>query len=311
MRKIYFTLHCLLALCLIGCGSDPDLRPDSSPDVVAPTPGEAGALSKNLATDAVKISWSAASDAGTPPSSLQYLVYRSTTNNVGNVVDIKANGLAVGSFAANIADLTEKGLTPNSTYFYNVIVKDAAGNESAYEATSATTTSVIYLFEEGTNRNGDLKTAGSFSTARVSGDALCEAKRAASHSNLNCLTTKVFLSIGSDDEIRDMPSNYLVPTNLQLQGPTGLKIADDWANILDNSIDANFNAASIVTGSNFWGGSDSPNDGSVSGAACNAFTSSNDGVSGGVGQANITSFWLAVGALGCDFALHQYVCMCW
>ncbi len=296
----------VLSIVLISCGSG------SAPDVTAPTVGDAGVISTNLATTSVKLTWTAATDEGSAASDLQYLAYRSTAANLDTIADIETNGTALGSYVSDISTMTDTALTPNTTYHYNVIVKDEAGNKAVYSSTSATTSTVIYLFEEGMARNGDLKTAGGLATARASGDALCESKRAASHPTLNCLTSKVFLSITTDDEIRDLPSNYSLPTTLQLQGPTGTKVADNWADLLDNSIDATLNAAVVTDDLLFWSGSEGgASDGSQSGGSCDAYTnSSGGGPSGGAGQANLTGFPLAIGNSDCD-GLLVYLCICW
>jgi hypothetical protein len=69
---------------------------------------------------------------------------------------------------------------------------------------------------------------------RSGADGRCTA--AAPALSLPIAHTAAFISVTDSDEIRDMPSLYSVPTSLPILGPTGVRIADDWADLLDGSI---------------------------------------------------------------------------
>lgn len=111
-------------------------------DVTVPTPGNSGTLSAASVTDTtLTVSWTAATDNVTAAANLEYLLYLSTSNNLGSVSAIESNGTAVGSYTANIATKNVTGLTASTTYYFNVIVRDAAGNKAAFSTLSQATTS--------------------------------------------------------------------------------------------------------------------------------------------------------------------------
>ena len=69
----------------------------SSPTVSTPT-----LTISNQSSSGLSISWTKASDDVSAQSTLQYLVYYSTSNNLANIADIEANGTAIGIFASDI-----------------------------------------------------------------------------------------------------------------------------------------------------------------------------------------------------------------
>jgi hypothetical protein len=77
------------------------------------------------------LSWNKATDETSAQAALQYLVYQSSRDNLDSVTNIEANGTAVGSYAADISTKDITGLTAGKTYYFNVIVKDKAGNKTA------------------------------------------------------------------------------------------------------------------------------------------------------------------------------------
>lgn len=115
-------------------------EPKAEADVTAPAPGDAGKLTvSNIKTDSVTVQWKKASDNVTAEKALQYCVYYSKADNVTKLADIKANGKAVGSFAADINSVNVKGLETDTKYWFAVIVKDEAGNEAVYNTVGAKT----------------------------------------------------------------------------------------------------------------------------------------------------------------------------
>ena len=85
--------------------------------------------------------WNKATDDISEQETLQYLVYQSEDNNLGTVDDIEANGVAIGDYAVDLDTMTIRDLMAGRTYYFNVIVKDEAGNKTCYN-TQAITTSV-------------------------------------------------------------------------------------------------------------------------------------------------------------------------
>ncbi|MCT6923027.1 S-layer homology domain-containing protein [Metasolibacillus sp.] len=96
--------------------------------------------SSNISTTGVTLGWTKATDNVTAQGDLEYLVYQSSSNNINTVSNIEANGTPLGSgFTKDIATFNVTGLSPSTTYYFNVIVKDAMGNKTAYTMQSVTT----------------------------------------------------------------------------------------------------------------------------------------------------------------------------
>jgi len=99
----------------------------------APTVGDSGTiLAFDLLKTEVTLLWTKATDETTSVANLQYLVYMSTGNNIDTIANIEANGTGIGTFAANISTRIITPLTANTTYYFNIVVKDELGNKAAY-----------------------------------------------------------------------------------------------------------------------------------------------------------------------------------
>ncbi len=109
-------------------------------DVTAPEPGNGGVITvPDIQARELTLNWTKAMDNASAESGLEYLAYYSTSNNIDTVANIEANGTAVGSFETNINSKVITGLTEETTYYFNIIVKDEAGNKSAYTTVTETT----------------------------------------------------------------------------------------------------------------------------------------------------------------------------
>ncbi|MCD9026342.1 GLUG motif-containing protein [Cohnella silvisoli] len=141
----------------------------AAPDTTAPTESvNSGAITTSgLSDTGVTLNWTKATDNVSAQSALQYLVYRSSSNNIDTVSNIEANGTAVGSFSADIATLNVTGLTASTTYYFNVIVKDEAGNESAYAMVSVTTMAALDTTAPTESVNGGAITPSGLSATGV------------------------------------------------------------------------------------------------------------------------------------------------
>jgi hypothetical protein len=115
-------------------------------DSISPTAGGGGTLSfSSVSGSSVTVNWTAATDDVSAQSALSYLVYYSTSNNITTVTDAETNGTAAGSYTANITNKSVTSLSSSTTYYFNVIVRDEAGNKAAYTSDSQATTTP-YLF---------------------------------------------------------------------------------------------------------------------------------------------------------------------
>ncbi|WP_433745114.1 S-layer homology domain-containing protein [Falsibacillus pallidus] len=109
-------------------------------DITPPTAGNAGIITAgNLSITSATLNWIKATDDITAPGNLEYKVYQSTSSNINTLSDVKANGTILGVAAKDINSINVSGLNPNTTYYFNIIVKDEAGNESIYNMLSVTT----------------------------------------------------------------------------------------------------------------------------------------------------------------------------
>ncbi|MBI2060916.1 MAG: fibronectin type III domain-containing protein [Nitrospirae bacterium] len=97
-------------------------------------PAFAGAASAISAANAVRVSWSTATDAVSPPLAIRYLICRSVTAGVC----ASFNATAVTAPGVTKFDFT--GLSGNTTYYFVVRTRDEAGNtDSNLTEVSATT----------------------------------------------------------------------------------------------------------------------------------------------------------------------------
>ncbi len=111
----------------------------TSRDNTAPTPGNNGNIDIECRTQSAILSWVEATDNKTDQNELEYLVYYSENDNIDTVSDIELNGDAIGTYEADIRTKSAIGLTSDTTYYFNVIVKDESGNKSSYESIYAKT----------------------------------------------------------------------------------------------------------------------------------------------------------------------------
>ncbi len=109
----------------------------------APVPGDSGDLIKNSGVYTATVNWTAATDDFDPQTQLGYLVYYSTSNNISTVAQCEANGTAVGSYALNITAKDITGLSPNTTYYTNVVVRDDDGLKASYTSSAFITNPAI------------------------------------------------------------------------------------------------------------------------------------------------------------------------
>ncbi len=108
-------------------------------DTTAPTSGNGGVLSySDVTVSSVTVNWIESTDNRSSQDDLEYLVYYSTEDTIQTVADV-VYGTKVGAYTADINLKKVTGLTEDTTYYFNVIVKDEAGNKSAYVSNSVKT----------------------------------------------------------------------------------------------------------------------------------------------------------------------------
>ncbi|WP_416141305.1 S-layer homology domain-containing protein [Lysinibacillus capsici] len=112
--------------------------PNNSP----PTITNGAITSSNITTSGVQLDWAKASDDITAQEDLEYQVYQSSSNNIDTVSTIELNGTPLGGYTKDSNSFNVTGLVANTTYYFNVIVKDIDGNKSAYMMQEVTITAL-------------------------------------------------------------------------------------------------------------------------------------------------------------------------
>jgi hypothetical protein len=109
-------------------------------DLKAPAVGDGGTISADSITrSSMHLSWAAALDEATAQADLMYRVVSSTENNIDSVEDAEENGIVEEDWCTSLTGWQAAELTANTTYYYNVIVRDQAGNKAAYNTIRVST----------------------------------------------------------------------------------------------------------------------------------------------------------------------------
>lgn len=167
----------------------------------------------------------------------------------------------------------------------------------------------IILYSTGTGHTGNLG-------GRTGADALCEGNKPAGYANW-----RAFLSVNADDEIRNMPGNYGIPTGIPIKGPNGAQIASNWADLLDGTIavtliDAGVASVNGLSGEwwsgSYWNGSLALGTQGQPGT-CNSWTYAGSslpyGQVGGIGEINF--YWMERYLQYCNRDNVHVLCVAW
>ena len=162
---------------------------------------------------------------------------------------------------------------------------------------------------------------------RTGADAICLSSidnESISMFNNSCNSVRAFISVDSNDEIRDIPSNYSVPTNVPLRGLNGWKFAENWGKLFASTtteLKEQFfrpPAPNLFGSTNlaYWSGSNW--NGSVTSTTCNAWTSSVTSVKGTLGQKSSDKepidVFMGTGyepGYPCDRSIVNIMCICY
>jgi len=153
---------------------------------------------------------------------------------------------------------------------------------------------------------GSEPVVGSDINSRANADSLCAA--AASSQDIGCSTDILaFISIDLTDEIRDMPANYAVPTNLPIYSKQQVEVQSDWTSLLSGSILSTLSDAQVIGGL-WWSGSTSA--GAL--AANNCGNWQVGAMTGQTGAADTTdSTWIESANAPFCSASTSMVCLCY
>lgn len=111
---------------------------DSDPPIV----GNGGIINPfDVTPSEIRLDWAAGTDNLTIQGDLEYQIYQSTSDNISQVNTI-TNGIPITPPNKGMTSYNVSGLAPNTTYYFNVLVKDAAGNKSVYTMKEVKTASL-------------------------------------------------------------------------------------------------------------------------------------------------------------------------
>ncbi len=116
----------------------------------------------DITSSSVKLKWNAAADIFTPSTKLKYKVVYSR-NNIATL-SAAESATQAQDWTENTNVFTVSGLTANTEYYFNVLVKDEAGNKALYTAATGKTTASV---PRDTSDSGGT-TSGSNSAAVIS-----------------------------------------------------------------------------------------------------------------------------------------------
>lgn len=120
--------------------SDPQETINVVSDTVEPTVSPDVITVSNIKHDSLRLSWNKATDNKTLQSDLIYYVYTSANDDIDTVGDCLQRGTLLNpGGTVDISTMLSGGLLPLTTYYYNVVVADEAGNMAAYASVGATT----------------------------------------------------------------------------------------------------------------------------------------------------------------------------
>lgn len=154
----------------------------------------------------------------------------------------------------------------------------------------------LYLFRVDPH-NGNL--GGRTGADKIVSDAIVAG---GSHIPVGLTKSVAFISISATDQLKDIPSNYNFPTSVPIYGPDGIaKIADNWADLMDETIDITLTEAGVLPdygkGVSWWSGSNS--DGTVHTDTCQSWT--NTASNGRVGDSySKDTYWINDWTIGGD-----------
>ncbi|EQA43878.1 hypothetical protein LEP1GSC050_2418 [Leptospira broomii serovar Hurstbridge str. 5399] len=226
------------------------------------------------------------------------------------------NGTPFGSAQANISNSNVNQLFANTTYYFNVIVADQAGNQSVYVSQSAITMSAAYLFDSTSSSDGNV-------ISRANMNGLCNARFASMSASTypwknNCSTVVAFISLSGVDTIANLLTS--VPGSAIILGSQGTILASNSVTLMSGTIQNTIRNAipEYSSGAGWWSFS------TVSGGyaavdSCSNGTSNSAAVSGRIGFPDATfSIWLddaingegAPSGAGCDIT-RAIFCLCY
>jgi hypothetical protein len=202
-RTIIITFLVKAVFLLPGCSGGSGEPSDKTP----PTPGNQGVINTDdILQTSLTLTWEKASDDLSTSSELQYRIYRSENNNIDTLTDVMSNGTPASEWNTDIDSSHVNTLSEGSTYYFNVIVKDAGGNISAYSMTSIQTSedptlspeNGIITLRQGATRKYNIQFGRGVTSLDVNGDGYSDFLAGAPYSDqFNANSGAVYVYYGN------------------------------------------------------------------------------------------------------------------
>ncbi|MFZ7132273.1 MAG: Ig-like domain-containing protein [Eubacteriales bacterium] len=208
----------------------------------------------NISDKTLDLSWTTAEDDVSAQTSLVYKVVRSADDNINTLNDAATNGTVVMDWSSNVTSTSATSLIPNSTYYFNVIVKDEAGNETLYTRLQQNT--LIGARAQFSGLNGtELFLGGNYIELGISnwGDFGTEGNKPASfrgtfNGEINSSGGSNLIGMSADHDGfnngRDLPIDYYLPGTREERFAVGYKVGDT---TYKNTNSAQMNAKNMPT----------------------------------------------------------------
>ncbi len=99
-----------------------------------PDPGASGTIrAVNIGAESITLEWELATDNKTEQGNLEYRVYRSDSDNIGAVHSAEISGTPICDWIKNINSFNATELSEQTSYYFNIVVKDEHNQKAAYE----------------------------------------------------------------------------------------------------------------------------------------------------------------------------------
>lgn len=113
-------------------------------DTAAPNIENGGTISVSSVTSSgCTLNWTKATDDITKQRDLEYQVYLSTNSNFNSVDEVEGGLPLSNGFTKDLNTWNITGLSPNTMYYFNVLVRDTAGNKSVYKSAQVKTPNLV------------------------------------------------------------------------------------------------------------------------------------------------------------------------
>jgi hypothetical protein len=178
-------------------------------DLTAPVPS--GVLTfTDIKPTSLVVNWPEANDNFTPRNKLQYRLVRAPSGTlIDTVSSAKANGTVVVDWSVATIAASVGGLTADTLYNYNVLVRDGAGNESVYGAASQKTPADLNAYVAFYPFGGNANDGSGY------GNDLTSAGQPTLTTNRNAVASSAYSFDGTSATLSKVkPSGYSITTEL-------------------------------------------------------------------------------------------------